>query len=47
MPRFQYVALDTRGQESTGSVEANSARRDIFQPAFMKKEKRRPRVTAK
>src|SRR5437867_3212680 len=25
MPRFQYVALDARGQESTGSVEANSA----------------------
>src|SRR5205814_4239476 len=25
MPRFQYVALDARGQESTGLVEANSA----------------------
>ncbi|HEY2101972.1 MAG TPA: type II secretion system F family protein [Chthoniobacterales bacterium] len=24
MPRFQYVALDARGQESTGLVEANS-----------------------
>lgn len=24
MPRFQYVALDSRGQESTGLVEANS-----------------------
>lgn len=24
MPRFQYIALDARGQESTGSVEANS-----------------------
>jgi type IV pilus assembly protein PilC len=29
MPRFQYVALDARGQESTGSVEANSANEAI------------------
>jgi type IV pilus assembly protein PilC len=55
MPRFEYVALDARGQESTGLVEANSANEaigqlrqaDIFQPAFMRKEKRRPRATAR
>ncbi len=29
MPRFQYVALDGRGQESTGRVEANSANEAI------------------
>lgn len=29
MPRFQYVALDSRGQESTGSLEANSANEAI------------------
>src|SRR5437762_14294822 len=29
MPRFQYVALDARGQESTGSVEANTANEAI------------------
>src|SRR5207247_9104142 len=29
MTRFQYVALDARGQESTGSVEANSANEAI------------------
>ena len=29
MPRFQYVALDARGQESTGSVEANSTNEAI------------------
>src|SRR5437763_14317312 len=29
MPRFQYVALDARGQESTGSVQANSANEAI------------------
>src|SRR5213080_3974521 len=29
MPRFQYIALDARGQESTGSVEANSANEAI------------------
>src|SRR5438034_6469356 len=29
MPRFQYVALDARGQESTGAVEANSANEAI------------------
>src|SRR5205823_3699951 len=29
MPRFQYVALDARGQESSGSVEANSANEAI------------------
>src|SRR6267142_1895278 len=29
MPRFHYVALDARGQESTGSVEANSANEAI------------------
>src|SRR6478752_4136502 len=29
MPRFQYVALDARGQESTGSVEANSGNEAI------------------
>src|SRR3989442_4139029 len=29
MPRFQYVALDARGQESTGSVEANSSNEAI------------------
>src|SRR5215831_14986265 len=31
MPRFQYVALDARGQESTGSVEAISANEAIGQ----------------
>src|SRR4030095_4196843 len=31
MPRFQYVALDARGQESTGLVEANSANEAIGQ----------------
>src|SRR2546423_1147016 len=31
MPRFQYVALDARGQESTGAVEANSANEAIGQ----------------
>jgi type IV pilus assembly protein PilC len=29
MPRFQYVALDGRGQESTGLLEANSANEAI------------------
>ena len=29
MPRFQYVALDARGQESSGSVEAGSANEAI------------------
>ena len=29
MPRFQYVALDSRGQESTGLVEANSTNEAI------------------
>ena len=29
MPRFQYVALDGRGQESTGLVEANTANEAI------------------
>src|SRR5438477_7887123 len=29
MPRFQYVALDARGQESTGSMEAKSANEAI------------------
>ncbi|PYL01997.1 MAG: pilus assembly protein PilC, partial [Verrucomicrobia bacterium] len=29
MPRFQYVALDARGQESTGSVDANSTNEAI------------------
>ncbi|MBV9009727.1 MAG: type II secretion system F family protein, partial [Verrucomicrobia bacterium] len=29
MPRFQYVALDNRGQESTGLVEAGSANEAI------------------
>ena len=31
MPRFQYVALDARGQESTGSMEANTANEAIGQ----------------
>ncbi|MEP7071811.1 MAG: type II secretion system F family protein [Verrucomicrobiota bacterium] len=31
MPRFNYVALDGRGQESTGLVEANSANEAITQ----------------
>jgi type IV pilus assembly protein PilC len=31
MPRFQYVALDSRGQESTGLVEANSPNEAIGQ----------------
>src|SRR5437016_4011289 len=31
MPRFQYVALDARGQESTGSMEAKSANEAIGQ----------------
>jgi type IV pilus assembly protein PilC len=31
MPRFQYVALDSRGQESTGLVEANSTNEAIGQ----------------
>src|SRR5206468_11016217 len=31
MPRFQYVALDARGQESAGSVEANSSNEAIGQ----------------
>ena len=31
MPHFQYVALDARGQESTGSMEANSANEAIGQ----------------
>ena len=31
MPRFQYVALDARGQESTGSMEAVSANEAIGQ----------------
>ena len=31
MPRFQYVALDARGQESTGLVEANSTNEAIGQ----------------
>src|SRR2546423_8390618 len=29
MPRFQYIALDGRGQESTGLLEANSANEAI------------------
>src|SRR5437870_4101788 len=29
MPRFQYVALDGRGQESTGLVDANTANEAI------------------
>jgi type IV pilus assembly protein PilC len=31
MPRFAYVALDSRGQESTGSVEAGSSNEAIGQ----------------
>ena len=31
MPRFQYVALDARGQEWTGLVKANSANEAIGQ----------------
>src|SRR3989441_3285662 len=31
MPRFQYVALDSRGQESTGLVEAASTNEAIGQ----------------
>ena len=31
MPRFSYVALDSRGQESTGSVEATSTNEAIGQ----------------
>ena len=31
MPRFTYVALDSRGQESTGLVEANSSNEAIGQ----------------
>ena len=31
MPRYAYVALDSRGQESTGSVEATSANEAIGQ----------------
>src|ERR1700724_4854395 len=31
MPRFTYVALDSRGQESTGLVEAASANEAIGQ----------------
>ncbi len=31
MPRFQYIALDSRGQESTGLVEANSPNEAIGQ----------------
>jgi type IV pilus assembly protein PilC len=31
MPRFQYVALDSRGQESTGLVEASSTNEAIGQ----------------
>src|SRR6267378_3286126 len=31
MPRFQYVALDARGQESTGLIEANSENEVIGQ----------------
>src|SRR6202022_8581 len=31
MPQFQYVALDSRGQESTGLVEANSTNEAIGQ----------------
>ena len=31
MPRFQYIALDARGQESTGSMEANTANEAIGQ----------------
>ena len=31
MPRFNYVALDSRGQESTGSVEATSTNEAIGQ----------------
>ncbi len=29
MPRYTYVALDARGQESTGLVEANSTNEAI------------------
>ena len=55
MPRFQYVALDARGQESTGSWRLTLlmtpsgiyGRRDISQPAFMKKEKRQRRAMEK
>ena len=31
MPRFTYVALDSRGQESTGLVEAASTNEAIGQ----------------
>lgn len=31
MPRFNYVALDSRGQESTGLIEANSSNEAIGQ----------------
>ena len=31
MPRYAYVALDSRGQESTGSVEAISSNEAIGQ----------------
>src|ERR1700737_944973 len=31
MPRFPYVALDSRGEESTGLVEANSTNEAIGQ----------------
>src|SRR3954447_24685435 len=31
MPRFTYVALDARGQESTGLMEANSSNEVIGQ----------------
>src|SRR6202035_3749386 len=31
MPRFQYIALDSRGQESTGLVEAASSNDAIGQ----------------
>src|SRR3954468_16191177 len=31
MPRYTYVALDARGQESTGLVEANSTNEAIGQ----------------
>ncbi len=31
MPRYTYVALDARGQESTGLVDANSTNEAIGQ----------------
>jgi len=42
MPSFTYVALDSRGQESTGLVEAastNEAIGQLRQAGFTRKEK--------